>query len=836
MRDGPSTSAGVDDQRPESTHESGGTDGETRDDESAYRETVERAAAEYCAAMEAAAEGDLTRRLDPDAIGDETMAEIAESFNHMMDNVQSTLQDVWSFSGEAGDAGGSVASGAAEVEATSERVSRSITDISDRTNEQSESLATISEEMDDLSAAIEEVAASASEVADTAREATERGEQGRESAEQAIEEINRVEEASEEIVDHIECLESQMSEVGEIIDFITDIADQTNILALNANIEAARAKQANEGFSVVADEVKNLAEEAKDAASEIESVIREAQSQTETAVRDIQATSDSISAGARTVEEALDALTDTVEHIEEASYGIQEISEAVDDQADANQRIVARVSDVADLSEEVDAEADSAAAAARRQTDSIAAISTRASDLRERVTSLEASLTDFAINEWGQRITDHCLEAGIDWRQFEGTTLSFGLSEHPFAVTTEPLLPFFEELTGIEVEYDVKPEEEELFGQLERELSQGSARYDGFQMGLWPAAGYHHNGWVKDLSWYVETASLTDRDWYHMEDYPESAINAFTYGRDALVALPFGVEGYGCVAYDKPTFEKLGLEEPTDFEGLRHAARTIHESGAVDRAGIVSRATANPASTANWVTMFKSHGADWLDYRRREAALDSDAGVESLELYAELLGDYGPRDVGSLNWLRANQAFGAGDVGMVYHTPSAVGAISEEQYDRTKWLPPLEGPGGRRMAGTWAWALGINEFSENPEAAWLFLQWATCRPMNLLLSTDQWKGQETYGHARANWLSDQPEMTKRGHKGSWLAAHEEAVSLVPSDPPPVPLHTPQNMDIMSVAAEAMHDAITGRRTASAALDDAAPKISDYAREIPDAYL
>ncbi|PSP82399.1 chemotaxis protein [Halobacteriales archaeon QS_1_68_17] len=794
-----------------------------------FERTIER----YCAVMRAAAEGDLTRRMDPE-VGDEATAAFARTYNEMMDELEGTLRTVWSFSGEVEKAGGSVASGASEVEAASERVTESIQEISDRTTDQTRNLTSVSDEMEDISAAIEEVSASASEVAETAREATRRGEEGRESAELAIEEIDRVEAASEEIVENIEALDDQMSEVVRIIDFITDIAEQTNILALNANIEAARATDANGGFAVVAEEVKDLAEETKEAAAEIESVIREARAQTERAVTDIQSTSDSISEGARTVEEALDALTETVEYVEEASEGIQEISSAVNDQANANQEVVASVAEVADLSEEVDDQADSIATAARRQTDSIASISRETSDLRASVTSLEESLTDFAINEWGQRINDHCREAGIDWRQCEGATIRLGLAEGPFPTTTEPLLPFFEELTGIEVEYSVQMEDK-LFDQLERDLAAGKGRYDVFQLGMWPAAGYHHNGWVKDLNEFMADASLTDRRWYHVEDYHDSFLDAFTYRGDR-VAFPFGIEAAGCVAYDKPTFQKLGLEPPTDFETLRHAAKTIHESDDVDRAGFVSRATADTLSTHNFVAMFKSHSADWLDYRRREATLNAPEGVRALDLYAELLREYGPRDVGSMNWLAANQAYGEGNVGILYHTPQTASVFSDEQFDRTEFLPPLEGPDGDRIAGTSAWALGINAFSDAPDAAWLFLQWATCRPTNLLLSTDQWTGQESFGQARINWLVDQPELDTRGHPESWNAAHTDGFDLIPSDPPPVPLHTPQNMDIMTEVAEAMHSTIVGRTSAQAAFDDAAPRITEHARQIPDAYL
>ncbi|WP_256397904.1 extracellular solute-binding protein, partial [Halohasta litorea] len=362
--------------------------------------------------------------------------------------------------------------------------------------------------------------------------------------------------------------------------------------------------------------------------------------------------------------------------------------------------------------------------------------------------------------------------------------------------------------------------------EIERDLSDQTGRFDGFYLGLWPAANYHANGWVKDLHQYIDDASLTDRRWYQLQDYPESVLDQLTYEQRDLIAIPFGIETYGCLAYDEPTFQRLGLSEPTDFDSLLHAAKTIHESDHVDRYGICSRGSADPVSTANWATMFKSYGADWIDHRTGKATLNTDAGVESLQTYAELMGTYGPPDSGELNWLRANETYGNGRTGMVYHTPATAGVFSDEQYNRTKWLPPLLGPDGDRMASTWAWSLGISQFSSDPEAAWLFVQWATCRQMNLLLSTRQWQGHGSYGHARSNWIFDQPEYHRRGHADSWIDAHRQGIECVPSGRPPVPLDSPQNMTIMGEAAEAMNAAVTDRKSPQDALDDAAFNITD----------
>lgn len=445
-----------------------------------------------------------------------------------------------------------------------------------------------------------------------------------------------------------------------------------------------------------------------------------------------------------------------------------------------------------------------------------------------------------AIEEWGPRINDICRQAEIDWRQFEGDSIVMGMNVHPFTETTGHLLSYFEELTGINVVYNSFPEEE-LWKRISRDMENQSGQFDGLFLGLWPGAGYHSNGWTTDLTTFLDDSSLTDRDWLHLEDFPKAALESYTYlgsmdGAGELVALPIGLEVYGCVGYDRPTFEQLGLSEPTTFEELLTAAQTIHESDEVDRAGVVSRASEATLSTANWATMFKSHGAEWIDYDAREPMLDSERGVASLETYATLMGEYGPENIENFNWYRAHQAFSNGDVGIIYATPNAAGLFTEQQYERTEWLPPLEGPEGDRVASAWQWGLGISEFSRNPGATWLFIQWATSRPMNFLVSTQQWRGQSTYGHARTGYIFDQDEYDSVGQKASWVDAFTEATGLVPRSPPPVPFHTPQNMDLMSHAATAMNGAVVGEVTPKATLSEAADAMTPLLEAIPDEYI
>jgi len=441
-----------------------------------------------------------------------------------------------------------------------------------------------------------------------------------------------------------------------------------------------------------------------------------------------------------------------------------------------------------------------------------------------------------AIEEWGQRLNEHAREADIDWRQFEGQSLMFGMNVHPFTELMKNFIPYFQELTGINIQFSEFPEDQ-LWQRLVLDLEGETGLFDGFMGGLWPSSQYHANGWTQNLNEFINDPDLTDQNWLSMGDFPQGVLDSLSYGEDnALTALPFGIEAYGITGYDQPTLEQLGIDPPTDFPSLRDAAKTIHESDETDRVGIASRASATALSTANFATMFRSYDADWIDRTSKEAVLNSPEGIAALELFAELMGDYGPQDIGSFDWYRANTAMGAGDLGMVYHTPVAIGVWEEEQLDRTEWIPPLPGPNGSQVAAPWVWGLGISNYTENAGAAWLFLQWAISQEANLLQSIKAWDGHPTYGWAREGYIFDTPEWNEFGLSDSWVQAHRQGLEMIPSDPPAVPVDVPMNMDIMSEVAVQMNAAVTGQKSAAQALNDAAPRITEHAKRIPSSYL
>ena len=245
------------------------------------------------------------------------------------------------------------------VAVTAERVASASEEISASANQQASGAETQKEESTHVAAAMQEMASTvlqvsenSSKAAQSARQAAERARQGGRIVEDSVSKMNAIAGSVSHTARQVEELGRSSDQIGEIVSVIDEIADQTNLLALNAAIEAARAGEQGRGFAVVADEVRKLAERTSKATKEISAMIKSIQTETRNAVDAMQEGTRQVQSGVETTSEAGRSLDDIIRTAEQVGDMIAQIATAVTQQSSATEEVTANIDRISKITRE----------------------------------------------------------------------------------------------------------------------------------------------------------------------------------------------------------------------------------------------------------------------------------------------------------------------------------------------------------------------------------------------------------------------------------------------------------------------------------------------------
>ncbi len=337
-------------------------------------------------------------RLEPLAVtSSDEFGQMSEEFNSMTKNIRSLITQMAHTAEQVAASSEELTASSQQAAEAATHVAQTIVEVSGGMEKQLTSVDQAKQNIDAAFIDINAMTEKAGTVTENTEQMANAADHGAELMHNAMDKMNGIEQSVANSAEVVKKLGENSKQIGAIVETISAIADQTNLLALNAAIEAARAGEAGRGFSVVAEEVRKLAEQSQTSAEEIKSRISVIQGDTEDAVVAMEAGTNEVALGTQAIREVGEQFRDITERVNSIKTEMEEINNAVQTVSNGMQGIVGAMDVIDEVSRNTSEETQTISAAAEEQSASSEEIASASHSLADLATELQTATGKFQV-------------------------------------------------------------------------------------------------------------------------------------------------------------------------------------------------------------------------------------------------------------------------------------------------------------------------------------------------------------------------------------------------------------------------------------------------------